>query len=567
ESLAVTIAMQYELFNITPTPDVLAQLLGFALDGSPEPVQGIGVVIAPADGGERLVAYRSKNGPAREDDLRAAMDGRVPATAASAREINMNRRVRWSLIRPRTLSDGGRFASLLTVTLKCLDGDAGEVVVRADLDWLSAILADLEHGGAHHAVCVTPDQDILWLDGGALAGNPDERSVTAADRHRLQEVRRFLAGGTAPGGREFLKSEILGTGWTLVATEARPPAGALPPVLLWSLLLMALAGIVLFLDAMATPFGRGPVAPDEPSRLDGEAAAGADGLFARAHQIMFNYRMSNPEQQRIDSELRVARQIQFSLVPASFPAYSEWREFDLYPLLAPAREVGGDYYDFFMLDSDRMVLTVGDVSGKGVPAALYMAVCRTAFRTLARTTDDSGMLMSRLNDLLVRDNQSGLYVTVVTFIIDLPTGNCEYTIAGHPAPLWYHHGQNCAEFVDAPRETFIGMKAGIHFPVGTLRLQPGDTLLLYSDGVSEARNTGGEELEYAGALAAFCQHARADRCQTLIAGMEASVREFMGGLEQSDDITLLAFRYWGPGGQKMIRKRERDSVRSVAHAP
>ncbi len=103
-----------------------------------------------------------------------------------------------------------------------------------------------------------------------------------------------------------------------------------------------------------------------------------------AFRTLFKYRLANPERERLDSELKVARDILFSLVPGTFPPYSAWREFDLHAHFAPAREIGGDYYDYFMLNPDKLAIVVGDVSGKSVPAALYMAVIRTAFRTFAR---------------------------------------------------------------------------------------------------------------------------------------------------------------------------------------
>ncbi len=282
---------------------------------------------------------------------------------------------------------------------------------------------------------------------------------------------------------------------------------------------------------------------------------------------LFRYRFTNPDQARIDSELRVARQIQFSLVPDTFPPYSEWREFDLHAVLSPAREIGGDYYDFFLLDSNRMVAAVGDVSGTGVPAALYMAVCRTAFRTLAREAANPGDLLTRLNDLLVRDHlSSGLYVTIVCFFIDLPTGRCEYALAGHPPPLLHRTNAGMAEYIDNPRDTFVGMKPGVTFPTGEVRMGRGDTLLLYTDGVSDARNAAGDELEYAGLLKRFLGLASLGNCRDLIERFEKSILEHAGTREYLDDVTLLAFRYWGPGGKRFMERRARPSSGSGDYA-
>ncbi len=255
-------------------------------------------------------------------------------------------------------------------------------------------------------------------------------------------------------------------------------------------------------------------------------------------------------QKQVESELRVSRQIQFSLVPVRFPSYSEWREFDLYAFLAPAREVGGDYYDFFMRDANRIIFAVGDVSGKGIPAAMYMAVARTAFRALARSTQDPGELLTRLNDMLIRDNRDIMYITMTCFFVDLPSGRCQYSLAGHPPPLLLRRGEEEAQFIDAPRETFVGLKPRIAYPVGALDLSPGDTLLLYSDGVPDSRNGDGEELGYTRLKERFSANAKARSCKTLVSNLELLVKEFAGRHEQIDDITLLGFRYWGPGGQR-----------------
>lgn len=270
---------------------------------------------------------------------------------------------------------------------------------------------------------------------------------------------------------------------------------------------------------------------------------------------LFKYRLTNPDKERLDSELRVARDILFSLVPRGFPPYSAWREFDLHAHFSPAREIGGDYYDFFMLNPDTLVIAVGDVSGKGVPAALYMAVVRTAFRTLARRAVDPARLMRELNEMLVRDNHSGLYVTLCCFFISLADGEAEYAIAGHPAPMWHRSenagaGEGTTVIVDSPRGNFVGMKGGLSFPMGGMTLRKGDTLLLYTDGVSEARERrNGRELDYGGVQKIFTEACARATCREVIEAAADELARFAGGGEQIDDTTLLAFRYWGPGGQ------------------
>lgn len=560
ESLAVGLAMQYEILENRLDSVRVNQVLKGGLESAPAYVQGVGVVLeAPTEEDSRVVAFLPRN--RHDDNLPFALREMPEYRPMTAREVNMDRRMLWTLIPPPSGTAESGFSSLLFVSV---GKDAGGAIIRAELEWIGDILRKLRLAGARNPLCITPDNNVLWLENDRMFSDTDletgdNRVVTAT----VARAKLFAEGRDAGAG--LIKADILGSGWHLLlldATGGSPSTEALSI----PLIIMLVTFAVLLLDALVTSNKPNNMSErisrpkttinDKPGR----------GLMTGAYNLLFRYRMTDPSQTRIDSELRVARQIQFSLVPDTFPVYSEWREFDLYSLLSPAREVGGDYYDFFMLDSDRMLLAVGDVSGKGVPAALYMAVCRTAFRTLAREADNPGELMSRLNDLLVRDNQSGLYVTLVCFIVNLPTGECEYAIAGHPAPLWHERRNGTADFIENPRETFVGMKAGLHFPVDKIKLNPGDTLLLYTDGVTEARNEAGEEFDYSGIQKCFLAAVEADRCQSLISGIETSVRQFLRFKEQEDDITLLAFRYWGPGGQKMIQRRKRASGRGASDA-
>lgn len=270
------------------------------------------------------------------------------------------------------------------------------------------------------------------------------------------------------------------------------------------------------------------------------------------HNVAFKYRLANVEQDRIDSELRIAREIQFSLAPPSFPEYSEWREFDLHAYLSPVREVGGDFYDYCRLDANRLAIVVGDVSGKGVPASLYMAVCLTAMKTLIREAKSPGELLTRVNNILVRDSSANRYVTCAVFFIDMPTGRCEYALAGHPAPLRRHNADGTTVAIDTPRSSFVGLKGGLSYPTGEALLLPGDTLLLYTDGVTEARNASGDELDVVGLTTLFDKAVTKTRCRDIVEALQNDIGVHIGPRKRDDDVTLMAFRYWGPGGKKTV---------------
>lgn len=511
-------------------------LLADAVASAPDGVDGVGLRAAGENGVPGVSVFLPKTGadmpalpPGRQvDEAREAID--------TAREINLERSLAWTL----AANGDGRVSTILLVSSRERnDAFDGESIVHADLSWLTKILGTLENKGVRHPAFVTPHNETIWLADGRLRFAP-VGGQAASTR-------------TPTSGGKIIEFDLLGSGWRLVAES--PTGGNLFAAALIAAL-VALAALVL------EPRLRGDVREESDSaRHVGTAAS--PGLLSSLGSALLKYRITNPDQERIDSELRVARKIQFSLLPAVFPSASKWREYDLYALLRPAREIGGDYYDFFALSADRFVIVVGDVSGKGMPAALYMAVCRTAFRALAAQADNPGQLLSNVNDMLVRDNKSGLYVTLACFFIDMPTGKCEYAIGGHPAPLWRRAGERGGELLDHPRETFVGMKAGVNYPVGDIRLSPGDTLLLFTDGVTEARGSSGEELEQTGLYAMFDKAAVDANCQEIVERLDADLASFTGGGEQTDDMTLLAFRYWGPGGMRMSGASRRSSVRQV----
>jgi len=245
--------------------------------------------------------------------------------------------------------------------------------------------------------------------------------------------------------------------------------------------------------------------------------------------------------ERIESEVHIARSIQMGLVPKTFPPFPERNDLDLYALLEPAREIGGDFYDFYFIDEDHICLVIADVSGKGIPAALFMAVTRTLLKSIWRDETDPAAALSRLNHELALDNESSMFVTLFCAIIKLSTGECDYASGGHTVPFLLRPDGTATSFPRV-KGALVGAVDGIHFDKGRLRLQYGDTVLLYTDGVTEAMNHTGElfgEGRTLDALARLVGKTSID----IIAGMRQTVRKFAGGAEQSDDITMLAFRY------------------------
>lgn len=245
------------------------------------------------------------------------------------------------------------------------------------------------------------------------------------------------------------------------------------------------------------------------------------------------------EKQRIEESLRLAHDIQMTMVPRAFP---ERREFELFAELRPARSVGGDLYDF-LIDGDRLWFLVADVSGKGVGAALFMAVTKTLFRATIQGRSSLSEVLSRVNRELCRDNERLLFVTVFAGCLDARTGEVVFGNAGHNLP--YRFGGDRVSRVDGARGPAMGVFAEHVYETASLRLKPGEGLFLYTDGVTEALNTGGEDFSLA-RLESFLAEAAPTTAAEVVRGALAATEEFSKGTPQTDDISLLAVRFISP---------------------
>lgn len=244
--------------------------------------------------------------------------------------------------------------------------------------------------------------------------------------------------------------------------------------------------------------------------------------------------------ERIESELKIAHDIQMNILPKTFPAFPERKEFEVDAAIRPAREVGGDFYDFFFTDPDRFCFLIADVSGKGVPASLFMAVTRTLLKTVAREEGAPDRILRRVNDELSHDNDSNMFVSVFCGILETDTGTLTYANAGHNPPLLVHGAEPI--FLDDAKGVVLGAMEGSRFQSKSLRLDPGDFLLLYTDGVTEAENAVGEFYQV-GRLRDRVAALRDLGPREVVQGALDAVTQFAGAAPQSDDITLLAVRY------------------------
>ena len=252
---------------------------------------------------------------------------------------------------------------------------------------------------------------------------------------------------------------------------------------------------------------------------------------------------SEKEKERIGAELNVATQIQADMLPRIFPAFPERKEFDLFASMDPAKEVGGDFYDFFLVDDDHIALVMADVSGKGVPAALFMVIAKTLIKNRAQLGESPAEILKNVNEQLCEGNEAELFVTVWLAIIEISTGKGIAANAGHEHPT-ICHANGKYELVEYRHSPAVATMEGIRFREHTFELNPGDRIFVYTDGVPEATNVNEELFGNERMLSALNSDPEAAPKQ-LLHNVRASIDAFVGNAPQFDDITMMAFSYFG----------------------
>ncbi len=261
-----------------------------------------------------------------------------------------------------------------------------------------------------------------------------------------------------------------------------------------------------------------------------------DDLNSYVHELT----ATTAAKERIESELDLARQIQMSILPRTYPAFPEHDDFDLFAKTHPAREVGGDFYDFFFVDDNRLVFVVGDVSGKGVAAALFMTVSRTLIKNAAMHHPDPVEALDEVNAQILPENEMCMFVTVFYGLYELDKARLTYSSAGHPAPL-LRRVDGTVEPIPVTGGMAIGVFDQMGLTRGQITLAPGETLLVYSDGLDEAINARDEQFGLQRSKDWLAATELTD-APVMIDRLVSTQLEFTGDLEQFDDLTLLIFR-------------------------
>ncbi len=258
-------------------------------------------------------------------------------------------------------------------------------------------------------------------------------------------------------------------------------------------------------------------------------------ILYRSGKNLQHLEIVNSQKQRMLGELEIAQTIQQAMLPKVFPPFADRLDLNVYGMVRPAKEIGGDLYDFYVRH-DKLFFCVGDVSGKGVPASLVMATVRSLFRSVTAHEEQAHRIISQINDTLSEQNDQNMFVTLFLGVLDMDSGELHYCNAGHNAPVL--NGAMLPVLPNLP----IGIMKGFDFQPQTTTIRRNDILFLYTDGLTEAENSRHEQFGEPHMLQTL-EACRSERPRRIIETMEAEVASFVGDAEQSDDLTMLAIRY------------------------
>ncbi len=278
----------------------------------------------------------------------------------------------------------------------------------------------------------------------------------------------------------------------------------------------------------------------------GILAASFNKMTGELKESIEKYAQERSEKERISSELSIATQIQASMLPCIFPAFPDRHEFDIMASMLPAKEVGGDFYDFFLVDEEHLGIVMADVSGKGVPAALFMVITKTLIKNYAQLGLSPAQVFTKANNQLCDGNDAGMFVTAFMGLINIKTGEFRYANAGHNPPC-IRKKDGAFTYMRAPAGFVLAGMEGIQYKENTLFFEPGDSIFLYTDGVTEATDGNNELFSDPRLLEVLNRHGDLPLAE-LLEQIKQEIDSFVGSAPQFDDITMLALTYRGDAG-------------------
>jgi len=448
---------------------------------------------------------------------------------------------------------------------------AGVVTADIALAWLDAYIASIRISPTGYAFLLSQSGTIITHPRREYVMNESIFSLAEAhqDPH-LRHIGRDMIRGDAGVSRTrslvtnresfIVYAPVPATGWTLAVVfpedELLGDVVALTQAELGlaagggALLLLVVFGIarsitrpLVQLSLATEEIARGNLDSPLPQLRSTDEIGTLANAFRRMQTDLKAYLQEHDQLLAIRSELDIARRIQQSILPRHFPPFPDHPEIEIFADMLPAREVGGDFYDIFLIDDARVSFAVGDVSGKGVPAAIFMAVTRTLLRSTAVTGRPPGECLRQVNQLLCLENSAEMFVSLFYGILNLKTGLLEYGNGGHNPP-YILRASGGVEPLPGTGGMVLGVLDHLDYDAAATRLYPGDALFLYTDGVTEAMNPNGElfaDQRLRGVLTAVNGAAPTD----LIHATLDAVHAWAGSAPQSDDITILASRWIG----------------------
>ncbi len=467
----------------------------------------------------------------------------------------------------------------------------GVVTADVSLVWLEKIVASIKIGKTGYGFLISKTGRIVTHPRQELIMKETIFSLASLRRdERFGEIGQDMIAGktgfvsfkdTATGKKLCIAyAPLPSTGWSLAVVFPRDELMADVAALSRTVVALALAGgIVLLavimlvsnsiirplrvLDRVTRDIAEGNLDFEVPRVRSNDEVGRLASSFVYMRGALKKYikelTQTTRDKERMESELKIAHNIQMGILPKTFPPFPERDEFDIYAVLEPAREVGGDFYDFFFIDDEQICFVAGDVSGKGVPAALFMTMTKMLIKIYACQFKNPDKAMAMVNKELSRDNESCMFVTIFCAMLNLKTGAMCYTNGGHNPPVIMRAEEKRAEFLPAIGGPAVGVIGDASYETAKLVLAPGDLICVYTDGITEAFDGkgamfGDERLEEA--VGSFHQGG----AKGLVEKVLHEVKSFTGNIPMSDDMTILTLEYFHPSVKKAQSKDKKKIV-------
>lgn len=439
----------------------------------------------------------------------------------------------------------------------------GVLCTDINLDWLRKIAdKEIESGNAYISVAAKEGLFLYNRDSSLVMKNVNEAPAIPVDSSKVIGFMCRLVGVKDVGNSSMSSEVISKTGWIVTCVV---PLGdnndmtmiitLLVITMLVLLMLVIVSCIISTVNWQLRPLGRIAEAANAISNGDfsykiPEVSGHSDishlrNSFVAMQQELVRYiddlRNTTEKKAGMERDLHIASQIQKGLLPKTFPAFPERNDIDIYGLVVPAKEVGGDIFDFFMRD-EKLFFMIGDVSGKGVPASLFMMVVGHLFRNVGRYSNEPSMIVSGINSELANGNDQDMFCTLFCGVLDMETGTLSYCNAGHNAPILMT--KDGADFMKPCTNLPAGAIADFSYQTESVQMQKNDALFLYTDGVTEAENKAMELFGDSHTLG-IVDLLKDASMKEMADGVFDAVKTFADGNEQSDDITMLCLRWKG----------------------